>query len=83
MPYIIVKIQEGAGAERKRELLRRLTETTVSCLGVSPKVVRVVIEEAPKENWAYAGMTWEEWRSEDGRQIPAVYAVALRLTDGK
>ena len=79
MPYIIVKIQEGTGTERKRELLRRLTETTVESLGVSPAVVRVVIEEAPKENWACAGMTWKEWQAEDFRQIPFLI---VRFTEG-
>ena len=81
MPYIIAKIQAGAGGEQKRRLLKELTEVTVESLGVSPEVVRVVIEETPDGNWAYAGKTSDELRGPDGR-MPQIPFLIVRFTEG-
>jgi 4-oxalocrotonate tautomerase len=60
MPLIEVKMFAGRTEEQKIHLARNLTQGTVEALGVKPEVVRVIIHDIPKENWAVAGVTFAE-----------------------
>lgn len=55
MPIIVVKMFEGRGLEQKRRLTRAVTDAVTDSLGVDAQVVRILIEEYPREHWAVAG----------------------------
>jgi 4-oxalocrotonate tautomerase len=62
MPVIIINMLEGRSAEKKRKLLRKVTDAVVEALEVEPESVRIIIYEIPKENFAVAGLPIEEFR---------------------
>lgn len=60
MPIISVVIGEGRSIEKKRNLIRALTDATVDAFDVAPDQVRVILQEAPLEHYAVAGQTFAE-----------------------
>lgn len=63
MPYVNVKItREGATAEKKAEVIRRMTQVLVDVLGKNPDTTVVVIEEVDTDNWGIGGKTVTERR---------------------
>lgn len=56
MPIVRIDLLAGRPAERKAELLRRVTEVVASTLGVAPAQVRVLLTEYPPEHWAIGGV---------------------------
>jgi 4-oxalocrotonate tautomerase len=62
MPVIIINMLEGRSAEKKRKLLRKVTDAVVEALELEPESVRIIINEIPKENFAVAGLPIEEFR---------------------
>jgi 4-oxalocrotonate tautomerase len=62
MPVIIINMLEGRSAEKKRKLLKKVTDAVVEALEVEPESVRIIINEIPKENFAVAGLPIEEFR---------------------
>ncbi|HEY5765464.1 MAG TPA: 4-oxalocrotonate tautomerase family protein [Candidatus Deferrimicrobiaceae bacterium] len=66
MPYVNVKItREGATAEQKAEVIRRVTQVLVEVLGKNPETTVVVIEEVDTGNWGIGGRTVTERRKTD------------------
>lgn len=58
MPYVNVKItREGATAEQKAEVVRRMTQVLVEVLGKNPETTIVVLEEVDTDNWGIGGET--------------------------
>jgi len=57
MPFINIKMTPGASAEKKAELIKRVTQLMVDLLGKNPDTMHVVIEEVPTDNWGVAGET--------------------------
>ena len=67
MPYVNVKItREGATAEQKAEVIRRMTQVLVEVLGKNPETTIVVIEEVDTANWGIGGKTVTERRRQKG-----------------
>jgi 4-oxalocrotonate tautomerase len=63
MPYVNVKIaREGATAEQKAEVIRRMTQVLVDVLGKNPETTVVVIDEVDTDNWGIGGITVTERR---------------------
>jgi len=63
MPYVNVKItREGATADQKAEVIRRMTQVLVDVLGKNPETTVVVIEEVDTDNWGIGGTTVTERR---------------------
>ena len=58
MPYVSVRItREGASAEQKAELIRRMTQVLVDVLDKNPETTVVVIDEVETDNWGIGGIT--------------------------
>ncbi len=58
MPYVNVRItREGATAEQKATLIRRITELLRDELGKNPETTVVVIDEVETDNWGIGGET--------------------------
>lgn len=67
MPFVNVKItREGATAEQKAEVIRRMTQVLVEVLGKNPETTIVVIEEVDTDHWGIGGMTVTERRRKKG-----------------
>lgn len=63
MPYVNVRItREGATAEQKEEVIRRMTQVLVDVLGKNPETTVVVIDEVETDNWGIGGDTVTERR---------------------
>ncbi|MGE5188977.1 MAG: 2-hydroxymuconate tautomerase family protein [Gemmatimonadota bacterium] len=63
MPYVNVKItREGATAERKAEVIRRMTRVLADVLGKNPETTVVVIDEVDTDNWGIGGIPVTERR---------------------
>jgi 4-oxalocrotonate tautomerase len=63
MPYVNVRItREGASAEQKAEVIRRMTQVLVDVLDKNPDTTVVVIEEVETDNWGIGGITVTERR---------------------
>ena len=51
MPYVNVRItREGASAEQKAEVIRRMTQVLVDVLKKNPETTVVVIDEVEADN---------------------------------
>jgi 4-oxalocrotonate tautomerase len=58
MPYVNVRItREGASAEQKAEVIRRMTQVLVDVLDKNPETTVVVIDEVETDNWGIGGTT--------------------------
>jgi 4-oxalocrotonate tautomerase len=63
MPYVNVRItREGATAEQKAEVIRRMTQVLVDVLKKKPNTTVVVIDEVDTDNWGIGGTTVTERR---------------------
>lgn len=63
MVVLKITMLEGRPLEKKRELVRRLTEAAARHLGEPLEEIRVVIYEVPRENWAVGAILM---RDKDG-----------------
>jgi len=57
MPVITVRTVGGISAEKKEQLIDRITLTMKEVLGKNPEATHVIIEEVPAENWGIRGKT--------------------------
>lgn len=55
MPYINVRITEGATQAQKEEIIKRITDTMVDVLGKNPGTTFVVIDEVSPYDWGVGG----------------------------
>lgn len=60
MPIISVVIAEGRSVEKKRQLIRALTDAAAGAFECSPQTVRVILNETPLDHYAVAGVTFGE-----------------------
>ena len=56
MPFVHIRITEdGVSAEKKAEIIRKVTDVMVETLGKNPATTMVVIDEVPTDNWGIGG----------------------------
>lgn len=58
MPRIIVQMVEGRSLERKRALVKGLTEATAEALQISPERISIVLHEVQEDQLAHNGVLW-------------------------
>jgi 4-oxalocrotonate tautomerase len=63
MPVVTVRTVEGISADKKEELMDRITVAMKEVLGKNPEATHVIIEEVPAENWGIRGKTVAAIRS--------------------
>lgn len=66
MPIISVIIAEGRTVEKKRKLIRALTDAAIEAFECPPETVRVVLNETPLDHYAIAGVTFGEKAEQNG-----------------
>ncbi len=67
MPYINLQITKGASRQDKEVLVTRFTDALVEVLGKKPEHIHMVIQEIEEENWGFAGMLTDDYRSRASR----------------
>lgn len=68
MPFVNIRITEGATREQKAQLVSDVTESLVSVLGKKPEHIHIVIDEVAEENWGYQGMLTDDWKKSGAPQ---------------
>jgi len=63
MPVVTVRALEGISAEKKEELMERITVVMKEVLSKNPEATHVIIEEVAAENWGIRGKTVATIRS--------------------
>jgi 4-oxalocrotonate tautomerase len=63
MPVVTVRALEGISAEKKEELMDRITVVMKEVLGKNPEATHVIIEEVSADNWGIRGKTVATTRS--------------------
>ncbi len=56
MPFVDITIVPGRNAEKKEELMRKVTDAIADVLQIPKDRVHVVLHEVPKENIADGGV---------------------------
>lgn len=64
MPYVNVRIIEGATIQQKAEVIAGITDVIVRVLGKNLETTHVVIDEVPLENWGHKGKSVAELRQQ-------------------
>lgn len=58
MPYVNIKLtKEGLTADKKSELIKRVTELLRDLLGKNPQTTIVIIDEVDTDNWGIGAET--------------------------
>ncbi|MCG8422358.1 MAG: 4-oxalocrotonate tautomerase family protein [Proteobacteria bacterium] len=69
MPYINVRlIDDNISAEKKAEIINRITTVMVETLGKDPNTTFVVIDEVHTDNWGVGGQSVTERRAARARE---------------
>jgi 4-oxalocrotonate tautomerase len=55
MPFIQINMLEGRTVEQKRELVKQVTKSVSSSLGVPENIVTIIIKDVPKTNFSQGG----------------------------
>jgi 4-oxalocrotonate tautomerase len=65
MPYIKIEVtREEVTKEKKRALIKGITNLITEVLNKDPHLTHVVIEEVELDNWGYAGEQVSELRAQ-------------------
>ncbi len=56
MPIVQISMIQGRTAEKKEELIKKVTDAIVDALKVPKDKVRIILNELPKENLGHAGV---------------------------
>jgi 4-oxalocrotonate tautomerase len=56
MPYVKIELTpEGVTREKKRKLIKKITQLLVDVLNKDPKLTHIVIAEVETDNWGMDG----------------------------
>lgn len=68
MPIVTIKIVEGRDNEKKRNMIKSVTDSIVESLDVAPETVRIVIEEMKKDDFGIGGLPVMEYRLKKAKE---------------
>lgn len=60
MPFVNIRIYEGHSQERKRAIVKKVTEAISEVAEIPPDKIWVVIEDVKPGNWAVGGKLGDE-----------------------
>jgi 4-oxalocrotonate tautomerase len=60
MPMVMIHLIEGRDGERKRRLIREVTDAVVRALDAPEATVRVILNEVPASHWGIGGISKAE-----------------------
>ena len=67
MPYVNVRITPAATREQKAQIIAEITDVLGRVLGKLPEQTHIVIDEIEEENWGFAGVPTDVYRSKKPR----------------
>jgi 4-oxalocrotonate tautomerase len=67
MPIVQIELLEGRDAEKKRRLIRMVTDAVCEALDAKPESVRVIIREMEPDHYGIAGVPASERTSQGKR----------------
>lgn len=56
MPRVIIQMVEGRSLEKKRELVKNVTDTMSDTLGISKDRISIVLHELSEDSLAHGGV---------------------------
>ncbi len=56
MPIVQISMIAGRTAEKKEQLIKKVTDAIVEVLQIPAEKVRIILNEVPKENIGYGGV---------------------------
>ena len=68
MPYVNIQITSGASRDQKARVVKDVTESLVRELGKRPEHIHIVIQEIEEQNWGFAGLLTDEWKSRQAKR---------------
>lgn len=60
MPILQIHLIEGRDMEKKKRLVKNVTQAVCESLDVKPEQVRIILSETARENYAVAGILFSE-----------------------
>jgi 4-oxalocrotonate tautomerase len=60
MPVLQIHLIEGRDMEKKKRLVKNVTQAVCESLDVEPEQVRIILSETARENYAVAGKLFSE-----------------------
>lgn len=63
MPIVQVHLLEGRSLEQKKNLVKEMTSSICSSLGVRPEQVRIILSEMNPDEYSVGGELFSEKRS--------------------
>jgi 4-oxalocrotonate tautomerase len=80
MPFLHLRItDDGVTREQKAQLVREFTDTLSRVLGKRPEHTHIVIDEVPVENWGFAGVLTDTYRSQAPTEKQKLHAKAENI----
>ena len=62
MPIVTINMLEGRESEKKKELIKRVTEAISDVLDSPPERIRIIIKEMKNEDYGIGGLPIREFR---------------------
>ena len=62
MPIVTINMLEGRDKNKKRELIRNVTNTIIETLEIPAETVRVILNEMEDDHYGIAGLPIKEYR---------------------
>ena len=66
MPIVQIDMLEGRDADKKRRLIRMVTDAICEALDAKPETVRIIIREMRAEHYGVAGVSAAERAASQG-----------------
>ena len=58
MPRVIIQMVEGRSLDKKRMLVKNVTDTISDTLGIAKERISIVLHEVKEDELAHAGVLW-------------------------
>ncbi|NIM12104.1 MAG: 2-hydroxymuconate tautomerase family protein [Candidatus Aminicenantes bacterium] len=69
MPIVTIHMLAGRDNEKKKELIKNVSDSVIKTLEVPPESVRVIINEMPVEHYGIAGLPVMEYRMKKKKKM--------------
>ncbi len=68
MPIVTIHLLEGRDKEKKRDLIKNVSDAIVKTLDVPPDSVRVILQEMANDHFGIAGLPIQEYWLKNGKE---------------
>ena len=58
MPRVIIQMVEGRSLDKKRALVKNVTDTISETLGIAKERISIVLHEVKEDELAHGGVLW-------------------------